>query len=267
MLDAAAVGIPDKHYGQEIMACVVLREGHAAAARTSCATSASQHLGRYKTPKVFRFVERAAARAFGQGAAAEAVGHGRLSEAAPHQRTMPLLPPLPWPLIVASLLVVFAAGIVRGFSGFGFSALCVAGLSLFAPPAQVVPPIFMLEVLASISLLRGALKDADWPWLSWLVLGNALFIPLGILVLAFVPETPLRLLIGALLLLAAVLLRSGFTLALAPTRARAAGDRAGVGLRQRRGGDRRHRGRGVAEHRADGACGDARNDDHAVPVH
>ena len=78
---------------------------------------------------------------------------------------MPLLPPLPWPLIVASLLVVFAAGIVRGFSGFGFSALCVAGLSLFATPAQVVPPIFMLEVLASISLLRGALKDVDWPWL------------------------------------------------------------------------------------------------------
>ena len=62
------------------------------------------------------------------------------------------------------------------------------------------------------------MKDADWPWLSWLALGNALFIPLGILVLAFVPETPLRLLIGALLLLAAVLLRSGFRLALAPTR-------------------------------------------------
>lgn len=122
------------------------------------------------------------------------------------------------PLLVASLLIVFGAGIVRGFAGFGFSALCVAGMSVFVPPAQVVPPIFVLEVLASLSLLRGALKDADWPWLSWLVLGNALFIPLGIAVLAFVPETPLRLLIGALLLLAAGLLRSGFSLALAPTR-------------------------------------------------
>jgi uncharacterized membrane protein YfcA len=94
----------------------------------------------------------------------------------------------------------------------------VAGLSLFVPPAQVVPPIFVLEVLASVTLLRGALKDADWPWLSWLALGNALFIPLGVALLAFVPETPLRLLIGALLLLAAVLLRSGLRLALAPTR-------------------------------------------------
>ena len=128
------------------------------------------------------------------------------------------MPPLPLHLLVVSLLVVFAAGIARGFAGFGFSALCVAGLSLFVPPAQVVPPIFMLEVLASLTLLRSALKDADWPWLSWLALGNALFIPLGVALLAVVPEVPLRLLIGALLLAAAVLLRSGLRLTLIPTR-------------------------------------------------
>lgn len=123
-----------------------------------------------------------------------------------------------WPTLAFAMLVVFGAGIVRGFAGFGFSALCVAALTLVVPPAQVVPPIFVLEVLASLSLLRGAWPAADWRWLSWLVLGNALFIPLGIAMLAFVPEMPLRLLIGALLLLAAALLRSGFSLALAPTR-------------------------------------------------
>ena len=55
VLDAAAVGIPDRHYGQEIMACVVLRAGHAAdeaGLREFCAAQ----LGRYKTPKLFRFV-------------------------------------------------------------------------------------------------------------------------------------------------------------------------------------------------------------------
>ncbi len=55
VLDAAAVGIPDKHYGQEIMACVVLREGHAAdeaALREFCVAQ----LGRYKAPSVFRFL-------------------------------------------------------------------------------------------------------------------------------------------------------------------------------------------------------------------
>ena len=55
VLDAAAVGIPDRHYGQEIMACVVLRPGRACTddeLRAFC----ESRLGRYKTPKVFRFV-------------------------------------------------------------------------------------------------------------------------------------------------------------------------------------------------------------------
>ena len=55
VLDAAAVGIPDKHYGQEIMACVIRREGQACSEedlRAFCV----EHLGRFKTPKVFRFV-------------------------------------------------------------------------------------------------------------------------------------------------------------------------------------------------------------------
>lgn len=132
-------------------------------------------------------------------------------------RAIDLTPPLAWPGLILSLAVVFAAGIVRGFAGFGFSALCVAGMSLFLPPAQVVPPIFVLEVLASLTLLRSAWKDVDWHWLGWLVLGNALCIPLGVALLAFVGEMPLRLLIGALLLLAAALLRSGWGLARVPT--------------------------------------------------
>jgi acyl-CoA synthetase (AMP-forming)/AMP-acid ligase II len=55
VLDAAAVGIPDRHYGQEIMACVILRDGQALSEdelRSFC----DRELGRYKTPKVFRFV-------------------------------------------------------------------------------------------------------------------------------------------------------------------------------------------------------------------
>jgi acyl-CoA synthetase (AMP-forming)/AMP-acid ligase II len=56
VLEAAAVGIPDRHYGQDIMACVVLREGQACSEdelRDFCQTA----LGRFKTPRVFRFVD------------------------------------------------------------------------------------------------------------------------------------------------------------------------------------------------------------------
>jgi long-chain acyl-CoA synthetase len=55
VLEAAAVGIPDREYGQEILACVVLKPGSACAEadlHAHCLTV----LGRYKTPKIFRFV-------------------------------------------------------------------------------------------------------------------------------------------------------------------------------------------------------------------
>ena len=56
VLDAAAVGVPDRHYGQEVVACVVRRPGAACSAedlRAFCL----EHLGRYKTPKAIHFVE------------------------------------------------------------------------------------------------------------------------------------------------------------------------------------------------------------------
>ena len=123
---------------------------------------------------------------------------------------------LPLYLIVTGIAVVFIAGVVRGFAGFGFSALCVAALSMFVSPARVVPPIFMLEIVASVTLLRGAWLFVDWRWMLWLVLGNAMFIPVGVWMLSFAPENHLRLLIGTLLLAAALASRRDLHLALAP---------------------------------------------------
>ncbi|MCM2328098.1 MAG: AMP-binding protein [Lysobacter sp.] len=54
--DAAAVGVPDRHYGQEIAACVVRREG-TACTEDELRAFCLEHLGRYKTPKAFHFVD------------------------------------------------------------------------------------------------------------------------------------------------------------------------------------------------------------------
>jgi long-chain acyl-CoA synthetase len=56
VLDAAAVGVADRHYGQEIVACVIRRPG------TQCTEEeirafCVEHLGRYKTPKAIHFVD------------------------------------------------------------------------------------------------------------------------------------------------------------------------------------------------------------------
>jgi len=55
VLEAAAVGIPDANYGQDIMACVVLKPGMECTIE-SLAKFSLQELGKYKTPKIIRFV-------------------------------------------------------------------------------------------------------------------------------------------------------------------------------------------------------------------
>jgi long-chain acyl-CoA synthetase len=56
VLEAAAVGVPDTDYGQEIFAWVVLKPGKQcseAELREFCLNE----LGRYKTPRLIRFVD------------------------------------------------------------------------------------------------------------------------------------------------------------------------------------------------------------------
>lgn len=56
VLEAAAVGIPDQHYGQEIMACVVLKPGERCSLDELYAF-ARQELGNYKTPRLIKLVD------------------------------------------------------------------------------------------------------------------------------------------------------------------------------------------------------------------
>lgn len=110
-------------------------------------------------------------------------------------------------LTAVGLLASLGAGVVRGFSGFGFSALTVACISLFMAPAVVVPAVLVLEILASVSVWRAAVRDHDLAWLKSLVIGNALCIPIGVYMLAHLDPLVLRLAVGAALLLTAAGLR------------------------------------------------------------
>ena len=55
VLEAAAVGVADPHYGQQILAAVVLRPG-ASASEAELRAFCERELGPFKTPKTFRFV-------------------------------------------------------------------------------------------------------------------------------------------------------------------------------------------------------------------
>jgi uncharacterized membrane protein YfcA len=110
-------------------------------------------------------------------------------------------------LTLMGLLISLMAGVVRGFAGFGFSALAVAGLALFVAPAAVVPAALVLEVIASLAVWKSAVRDLDRDWLMPLIAGNAICIPFGVYLLAHLDPVVLRLTLGLALLMTALGLR------------------------------------------------------------
>lgn len=114
-------------------------------------------------------------------------------------------------LLVPAAALIFCAAIVRGYSGFGFSLLSITGLSLFFPPARVIPAIFMLELVASLHLLPSIWRDVHWRSLGWLMAGALLGTPVGVYALANFASGPMTIALAGFVLAAAALLWKGFT--------------------------------------------------------
>ncbi|MEO7253805.1 MAG: sulfite exporter TauE/SafE family protein [Casimicrobium sp.] len=98
----------------------------------------------------------------------------------------------------------FLAGLIRGFSGFGLSAVLVASASFVISPRQIIPTAQALEVVASIALIPTVWRDVDWKWLTPMGAAYLVSIPLGVAALTHLPEAALRV-IGCVVLLVAAL--------------------------------------------------------------
>jgi hypothetical protein len=114
---------------------------------------------------------------------------------------------------------VFAASLLRGFTGFGFAIAAVPLLSLALPPTKVVPFAVVLQVIVGVGGLRQAWPLCDWRAVGGLSPGLVLGIPIGLAVLTAFRADPVRLAIGCVILGSVVLLRRGLRLPPTPSRA------------------------------------------------
>lgn len=83
--------------------------------------------------------------------------------------------------------IAFAAGPVRGYSGFGFAMLMALGLMLRLPPAEAVPVALILDVACSVTLWPAALRAVHGRVLVRLLGGMLLAVPLGAWLLLWLP--------------------------------------------------------------------------------
>lgn len=104
------------------------------------------------------------------------------------------------------------AGFVRGYSGFGFSALLIAASSLVTNPLNLVAVVVILETAMSIHAAKGAGPDIDWRRVGWLMGGAAVGLPIGLWILTGVSEDTARAIVSGYVLVMCGVLLAGWRL-------------------------------------------------------
>lgn len=92
----------------------------------------------------------------------------------------------PFQLSIA-MVVAFGAGLVRGFSGFALSALVMASLAVMIPPVELIAVCWILELSASVLMVRGGIANFDRTIVVGLIVGSAIGAPIGYALTKAVP--------------------------------------------------------------------------------
>jgi len=112
-------------------------------------------------------------------------------------------------VLACGLLV---AAFVRGYSGFGFSAIFIAFAALVTNPLPLIPVVFACEVIMTAFQARGIRGHIDWIRVGWLLLGAAVALPFSVGIMLSAGEATVRLVISGIVLVMACILLSGWRL-------------------------------------------------------
>lgn len=99
-----------------------------------------------------------------------------------------LTPDLIWLVIATSLF----AGMIRGFTGFALSAALMAVLSNFIAPIEMVAICLILEIIASLVMMRDGAKNADMRVVWAMVVGSVIGTPIGYFILTSIDRETSR---------------------------------------------------------------------------
>jgi len=108
------------------------------------------------------------------------------------------------------VLVVFIASIIRGFNGFGFSAICISGFSFILPAIEIVPIILALEVIISIFMAPYVWNKIDWNFVLKLLIGIIIGSPIGLYLLKYLSSDVTHLTVCVLVIFFSLLLMKGY---------------------------------------------------------
>lgn len=108
-------------------------------------------------------------------------------------------------------VVLFGAAFVRGYSGFGLSALVIAGAGLVTDPLHLVPVVLMADVMLTAAQARGIWRHIDWRRVLTMFAGALVGVPAGLATLSAIGADGTRLAISVFILAMCAVLWWGWT--------------------------------------------------------
>lgn len=111
---------------------------------------------------------------------------------------------------IFAVVVVFAAGLVRGFAGFGAAMIIMPGLSLIYRPVGALAILTVIDIPATLQLLPAAIRQARWRQVFLLATGAAVAIPFGLWVMVNVDREIMRRVVAAMVLFYVAVLALGW---------------------------------------------------------
>lgn len=96
--------------------------------------------------------------------------------------------------------IVFVAGVIRGFLGFGSALLIVPALSVLYGPALAVVVGVLIEIPPSLGLLPVAIRQAERGTVTKMLLAFVVFVPVGTLLLKTVNPKLMKVVISIVVL-------------------------------------------------------------------
>lgn len=109
-------------------------------------------------------------------------------------------------------VAILGAAYIRGYSGFGYSAIVIAASGLVTNPLNFVAVVVILESAMSLQAWKGAGKAVDWRRVWLLLAGAAVGLPLGLWALTAISENAARAVISGYILLMCGVLLAGWRL-------------------------------------------------------
>ena len=109
------------------------------------------------------------------------------------------------------VFTVFIASIIRGFNGFGFSAICISGFSFILPAIEIVPIILILEVLISIFMIPYIWNKIDWKFVIKILIGIIIGSPIGLFLLKYLSSQTTHFLVCIIIIFFSILLMKGYS--------------------------------------------------------